>query len=151
MRIALDSGVLIRAHVPGAKQHAISHRVVEACLRDARVDVVLAPSFLHEFVHICTDAQHVDHPPSLDEAVEVARSYLDSQNVKCTVINAEVMQESFELLHRYQLSRARLGDAISVASILHSGVNLLCTWQAQDFSCFEELVVHTPESVVLPT
>ena len=57
MKCALDTNVLIYAHIPSMPDHNIVRACLLECLRNTSQQLVVTPVVLHEFVHVITDAR----------------------------------------------------------------------------------------------
>lgn len=146
MRIAVDTNVLIRAHLPSLPGHSRVRRFVEGLLADPEATVVLTAAILHELVHVITDARRFTPPVSMSEALALARLYLGRSNVTCLPLDEAALARAFDLLGRHHLDRRRIADTVYAAVLLQHGVKRLVTCNHSDFQLFEELQLIDPTS-----
>jgi toxin-antitoxin system PIN domain toxin len=141
---ALDTNVLVYAHLPGFAEHERVRAFLQTELRKTDVTLCVTPMVLHEFVHVITDPRRFVSPVTMSEAVTVARSYLGRENVECLSVNEDVIREALALLDRHSLGRKRIADTLLAATLLQNGVAELVTCNPQDFRLFEGLSVTDP-------
>jgi toxin-antitoxin system PIN domain toxin len=144
MRRAIDTNVLVYAHLPSMAEHDRARRYVEAELGRDDVTLVVTPAVLHELVHVITDPRRFDPPVSMPEALAVAQSYLGSANVECIATDATSAVLAFELLARHGLGRKRLADTLFAATLLTHGVHEIITSNRRDFEIFEGIYTIDP-------
>jgi predicted nucleic acid-binding protein len=151
MKIAVDTDVLVNAHVPGMERHDQAREGLSRCLEAKDVTLVLTPLALHEFVHIVTDARRFDPPVTMSEAIAVARDYLGRSNVECLAVNEAAVLAALDLLDHHRLGRKRIADTLIAATLLQHGVHRLFTFNRSDFTLFEGLhVLGSVESGAWP-
>jgi len=73
LRRAVDTDVLIYAHLPSFPDHEAVRRYLLEQLRQVGVKLVVTPLVLHEFVHVVTDGRRFEPPISMGEATAIAR------------------------------------------------------------------------------
>ena len=100
-RLAVDTNILIYAHLPSFDEHAQARSYLMKLLSDAASTLVVTPAILHEFVHVITDGRRFDPPIKMAEAIALARLYLRQPRV----IRYELPKP--ESLHRHQLRIVR--------------------------------------------
>jgi uncharacterized protein len=144
VRVAVDTNVLIYAHIASLPQHAAARARLHELLRDGATALVVTPQILSEFVHVITDGRRFDPPVSMAEAVAIARGYLGRENVECLSVGEAEMSRALELMERHRLGRRRLADTLLVATLLGAGVTALMTADIGDFALFEELRLIDP-------
>jgi predicted nucleic acid-binding protein len=143
---ALDTSLLVYAHMPGLRDHERVRRYLHERLGDTRDVLVVTAMVLHEFVHVVTDARRFDPPVAMSEALAVARAYLDRTNVECLAVGEDEMRLAIDLLNRLRLGRKRIADTLFVATLLHHGVPEVATCNPTDFEGFEGLRVTDPRA-----
>jgi toxin-antitoxin system PIN domain toxin len=143
---ALDTNVLVYAHLPGFAQHERVRSFLLGELHKREVTLCVTPMVLHEFVHVVTDPRRFATPVAMSEAVAIARSYLGRENVECLPENEEVVAEALALLDRHSLGRKRIADTLLAATLMQSGVSELVTCNPDDFRVFEELSLVDPSA-----
>lgn len=145
MTTAVDTNVLVYAHMPSFPQHEHARAFLHECL--AHGGMVITPSILHEVVHIITDPRRFDPPVSMNEAVGLAQRYLQRTNVTCLSVDEEALRLAFELLEQHRLGCKRIADTLFAATLLRNGVRRLATYDADDFRVSGlELVIPAPAS-----
>jgi predicted nucleic acid-binding protein len=143
---ALDTNVLVTAHLPAMPDHPVVSEFVRNQIADPDIVVVVTPSVLHEFVHVVTDARRFDPPVPMDRAILIARTYLEHANTECTTIDADTVALAFELLQRHRLGRKRIADTLIAASLLRAGVAEIVTYDVGDFAIIEGLRAIDPRA-----
>jgi len=83
MRRGVDTNVLIYAHMPESPHHVRVRSFLVDQLSHDDVILVITPAILHELVHIVTDGRRFAPPLSMNDALALARVYLDHANVEC--------------------------------------------------------------------
>jgi len=147
VRRAVDTNVLVYAHVTSLPEHDRAHRFLEEELGRG-VTLVITPSVLHEWIHVVTDARRFEPPVPMSEALGVARGYLNRTNVECLATDGSATALALDLLQRHQLGRRRLADTLFAATLLHHGVHEIITHNPRDFAVFEGL--HPIDPVASP-
>ncbi len=145
-RRAVDTNVLIYAHLASFPEHARAKQYLQTLLSDPESVLVVTPIILHELVHVVTDGRRFDEPVKIEEAIALARLYLNRTNVECLDVGASSLERALALMERYALGRKRIADTLLVATLLDHGVNELVTCNESDFAVFEELAVVNPMS-----
>jgi predicted nucleic acid-binding protein len=141
---ALDTNVLIYAHLPAMAQHTGVRRAVLEQLRNPDVISVVTPLILHEFVHVVTDERRFDPPVGMAEALAVSRLYLEHSNVECVPTDAAAVALALELMERHRLGCKRVADSLIAASLLNAGTFEILTCNAAHFAVFEGLHAVDP-------
>lgn len=144
MRIAVDTNVLIRAHVPGLEKHESARAFITSSLAHPDTTLVLTPIVLHEFLHVVSDARRFDPAIKMSAALAVAATYLGRSNVECLPVTEEAMSFALELLALHRLGRKRIADTLFAATLLIHGVHRLATFNPADFALFTDLQVEEP-------
>ena len=144
MRIALDTNLLVEAHLPGLRRHQLARDYLLE--QSAISDVVLAvtPLVVHEFVHVVTDARRFEPPVAMSEALAISRGYLARSNVECLPIGEDAIVLAIEFLERHRLGRKRIADCVLAATLLTHGVHRLATFSPGDFAVFAPLQPFEP-------
>ena len=144
MKRAVDTNVLVYAHVASVPEHDRARRFLEGELRRPGRTLVVTPGILHEFVHVITDGRRFDPPVTMSEAIEVARSYLGRTNVECLGVDAECTSLALDLLEEHRLGRKRVADTLLAATLLRHGVQEIITCNGGDFEVIDGLHVIDP-------
>jgi toxin-antitoxin system PIN domain toxin len=144
VRRAVDTNVLVYAHIASFPEHPAAKRHLEAFLAEPDSSLVVVPLVLHELVQVITDGRRFEEPVSMPEAIAVARLYLNRSNVQCVEIGAESVGRALALLETHQLGRKRIADALLAATLLEHGVFELITNNEAHFQVFEEITCVNP-------
>ena len=144
MKIALDTNILIAAHLPAHQDHAAARQKIEAHLAGEANQIVLTPAILHEFLHVITDSRRFENPPTMTEAIALSRNYLGKTNVLILASDALDMEETCSLLLQHQLGRDRVADTLFAATLKRHSVRQLWTKNIADFKLFDFLEATDP-------
>jgi len=140
----IDSNVLVYAHIPTFSEHAQVRMFLTELLSQPEVVIVFTPAILHEFVHVITDGRRFAPPVEMNEALAVARLYIDRENTQCLPVVESDLTAAFDLLERHGLGRKRTADTLFASTLLRHGVTDLITCNPDDFKVFDELKVTDP-------
>ena len=144
MKRAVDTNVLVYAHVAAAPSHARVRRHLLGQLADPEVTLVVTPLVLHEFVHVMTDARRFEPPVRMDEALALARLYLEHSNVECLSADSRAMARVLELMVQHRLGRKRIADTLFAAILLENDVHEIITCNRSDFAVFDAFTLIDP-------
>lgn len=144
MRIAVDTNLLIYAHVVRFPEHERARQWIYEQLEQPDVILVTTPLILHELVHVITDPRRFDPPVQMREAAELARNWIGRSNVECLAVDEAATELAFDLIDRHGLGRTRLADTLFVGTLLVHGVTLLATRNTRDYSIFRQLQLIDP-------
>ena len=144
MKRAIDTNVLIYAHIPAFKQHASVRGFLRRQLQTPDLTLVVTPEVMHEFVHVVTDSRRFSPPVAVSEALAVACQYLGRSNVECLGADESILLRAFDLLESHNLGRMRIADTLLVATLLQNRVKELITCNPGDFQVFEDLKLIDP-------
>lgn len=108
--------------------------------------LIVTPLVMHELVHVLADPRRFEPPIAMAEALAIARSYLDRDNVDWLAVNEDVVRVTFELMDRHALGRRRIADTILAATLMVHGVTDLATCNTRDFQVFDALTVVDPRA-----
>ncbi|HEX9189767.1 MAG TPA: TA system VapC family ribonuclease toxin [Vicinamibacteria bacterium] len=144
MKVAVDTNVLVYAHVASLAEHAAVKTFLKSLLDRPDVTVVVTPGVLHELVHVITDPRRFDPPVAMAEALALARLYLGRANVECLATGADALADALALLEKHGLGRRRLADTLFAATLLRHGVRQLVTANPGDFAVFPGLQLVDP-------
>ncbi|MFQ5703826.1 MAG: type II toxin-antitoxin system VapC family toxin [Gemmatimonadales bacterium] len=141
---AVDTNVLVYAHLPTTAEHERVRRFLHKRLAAPRVTLAVTPMVLHELVHVITDPRRFDPPVTMSEGRAIARLYLGRSNVTCLAPDEEAIADAFALLEHHQLGRKRIADTLLAATLLRHGVGEIITCNSADFAPFAGLSVVDP-------
>ncbi len=144
IRRAVDTNVLIYAHIPSFAEHEVVRAYLIRQLRQQGVQLVVTPGILHEFVHVITDSLRFEPPVKMLEALALARLYLERTNVECVCSDEQTLLRAFDLMEEYRLGRKRIADTLLATVLLQNGVNEIITCNPDDFKPFVDLQVIDP-------
>lgn len=144
MKLAVDTNVLIYAHLPVFAEHECVRSYLLERLATPDITLVITAMILHEFVHVVTDGRRFQPPLTMSEALAVSRLYLGRSNVECLPVGEDMLLKAFQLVERHRLGRKRLADTMFVAALLHHGVKHLITCNPSDFEVFTGISLVDP-------
>jgi predicted nucleic acid-binding protein len=144
LRVAVDTNVLVDAHVPGGPRHTRARDYLLQQLQISDVVLVVTPLVVQEFVHIVTDSRRFVPCAAMAEALELAGDYLSRDNVECLPVDSESLGLALDLLNRHRLGRNRIADTLLAATLLNNGVHRLATFNPRDFAPFAPLHAFEP-------
>lgn len=144
MRLALDTDVLVNAHLPGLERHRVARSFLLDHLSQP-VTLVVTPLVLHEWVHVVTDSRRFEPAVEMSEALEIAKGYLDRDNIDCLPVGEDAFLLATDLLARHRLGRRRVADTLLAATLLSAGVHHLATFNRKDYAIFDNLQIIDPE------
>lgn len=144
MKRAVDTNVLVVAHIASATHHARVRRYLVAQLAQPDVTLIVTPLILHEFVHIITDARRFAPPVSMHEATAIARLYLEHSNIECLSTDRDAIALALTLLEKHQLGRKRIADTLFAATLLGNDVREIVTCNPSDFAVFNVFALADP-------
>ena len=142
--IAVDTNILIYAHVARFPEHDRSRSWIQRQLEQPDITLVTTPLILNELVHVITDPRRFEPPVPVHEALEIARNWIGRSNVECLEIDEEATALAFDLIDRYSLGRNRLADTLLVGTMLNHDVTTLATRNTSNFSVFPEVRLIDP-------
>jgi len=146
MKRAIDTNVLISAHLPAMPEHQRVRAFLLAQLRSPSNTMIVTPNILHEFVHVITDAKRFTPPVAIVEALAIARLYLDRSNVECLAPDEADLRAAFDLMERHRLGRKRVADTLLAATLLRHGIAEIITCNPRDFEVFQTLRIVDPRA-----
>ena len=144
MDTAIDSNILIYAHLPSLSEHVQARQTVEAILADPSARVLLTVGILAEVVHVVTDSRRFQPALSIHQATALARTYLNRTNVAVMPTEDIDLQNALALMDRYRLGRGRISDTLLAAVLQRHGVVRLLTRNLADFQIFPFLRPENP-------
>lgn len=144
MRRALDTNVLVMAHIAAMPHHEQVRRYLSEQLALLETTFVVTPLILHEFVHVITDPRRFTPAVAMHEATAIARLYLDSSNIECVGVDRHAMSLATALLDKHRLGRKRIADTLVAASLLQNNVSEIVTCNGSDFAVFNAFTLIDP-------
>lgn len=132
-KIAIDTNVLVYAHVPQNAEHERVRAHLRALLNANDVVVCVTSLVMHELIHVITDARRFSPPVSMTEALAIARNYLTASNVECLPVDGPSTLLALGLLEDHALGRKRVADSLLAATLLEHDVTTLVTCNPGDF------------------
>jgi uncharacterized protein len=140
--IAVDTNVLVYAHVPSFKQHTVALAALERLVNAGATWAIPWPC-AHEFCAVVTNKKW--RPDALDVkgAVDILRAWSQAPGLRFLGASASHMQNFCQTLLLSGVSGGAIHDARIVATCLDHNVSEL--WSAdRDFSKFPGLRVRNP-------
>lgn len=144
MRRAIDTNVLVMAHIAAMPHHERVRRYLVEQLALPETTLVVTPLILHEFVHVITDPRRFTPPVAMHEATAIARLYLDHANIDCVAVDRHAMTMAIDLLDKHRLGRKRIADTLLAATLLQNNVSEILTCNGNDFAVFNAFTLVDP-------
>lgn len=144
MRRALDTNVLVMAHIAAMPHHERVRRYLVEQLALPETTFVVTPLILHEFVHVITDPRRFSPAVAMHEATAIARLYLDHANIDCVGVDRHAMSLATALLDKHGLGRNRIADTLLAATLLQNDVSQIVTCNSSDFAVFNAFTLVDP-------
>ena len=143
MILGVDTDVLVHWTFEDAPRH-------EACRNLLRRQVEsdgflgITPQTLFELVHVVTDSRRFEHPLTMREALQLARTLWNSRDVHRIEPGPQLLGRTLAFLESMQLGRKRILDTALAVTLEQAGVRRLATLNERDFRAFAFLEVVTP-------
>lgn len=133
--IGIDTPFLI-AHT--VREHPDHKRAIACCsgLLDEGNFLVLCPTVIDEFLHVVTDVNRFETPLSMDRAVQLARTWINSEETVTCMPTEESQQRQLEWMVEHRLGRKRINDTRIASIYFTEGVTRLLTANVRDYSVF---------------
>ncbi len=151
MDTAVDTNILIYAHVSDCPEHDRARNALESILMDPTQRMILTVGILHELVHVITDTRRFQRPLPMPQAVALARTYLGRSNVAILAAEDVDFLNSLMLVEKYQLGRDRLADTLLAAVLRRYSVSRLLTRNVRDYAAFPFLSPENPCAMQPPS
>jgi toxin-antitoxin system PIN domain toxin len=140
--IAVDSNLLIYAHLGNAPEHQTAIDVLQPVFEGAAPWALPWPC-IHEFISVATNPKIYKPASTLQEALAFLDSLLSSPQLHVLSESPGYFEKLRELATAARLKGPRIHDARIAALCLHHGVKEL--WSAdRDFSAFPQIKVRNP-------
>jgi predicted nucleic acid-binding protein len=134
--VLLDAGVFIGALLTGDPRHAEARLIVEAARRGEQ-PACTTTGILSE-VYAALTWQQARPPHSPEQAAEAVRLLVEPPSaIRVLEDNLTVAIRMIELAASHQLRARRVHDARHAAAALTTGISLVLTYDAEDWSLFE--------------
>jgi toxin-antitoxin system PIN domain toxin len=140
--IAVDTNILVFAHLPSTPHHAAALAALTA-LAEGSAPWALPWPCIHEFIGVVTRPGLYKPPTKLDAAIASVESLLASPTLHLLAETPGYFQKLIRICRDAQVVGARIHDARIAALCLHHGVSELLTAD-RDFSLFPALRVRNP-------
>ncbi len=142
MILGIDTDVLVAWAMTGAPRHETARRIFAAEVQDRGGLLGLTPQVLHEFLHITTDPRRFEAPLKMRDALQLARSLWDAEEVVQILPTPEVLRRTLNLIESLRLGRKRILDTALAATLESVGVRRLATFNPGDFQIFPFLEIE---------
>lgn len=142
--IAVDTNILVYAVMQDDPHHMSSRRFVETVAKGL-VSACVFPQNLPEFYSVVTNPRRVSSPLSVTDAL---REVSNLRNVFHLVNPQESsLDRLLELVAESGTTQSDVFDAFIVSQMCDAGIEVICTYNGQDFSCFPVQVL-TPDELL---
>lgn len=101
---------------------------------------------LLEFLAVTTNPKRVQHPLSLDQALQIVVIYETSFQL-LTPLKSTFATFS-QLIARYPKNKSHIFDLCLAATALDNNISAICTWNVRDFDNIKELDVMTLKDIL---
>ncbi len=143
-----DANVLVYALNEDAVEHRDSRAVVDAAL-EGTLPGVLVPQVLVEAYAVLTDARRVRKP--LEPEVAWQEMNALRTGLRTFDLTPHVLEILTGIIASRQPSGQDIFDALLVAQMRAHGIDILCTYNVDDFSGYPGLTVESPPQTLART
>jgi predicted nucleic acid-binding protein len=141
--VGIDTDVLVHWVMQGAPRHRAARRFVRKQVARGH-QLGVAQQVLMEFVHVVTDARRFERPLTMKQAVTTARALWVAPETARIIPAIGSMERTCELLLQHRLGRKRVLDTMLAAVLEAAGVEVLATFNGDDYRVFGFLEVVEP-------
>src|SRR5665647_3938007 len=110
MAVAIDTNVLVKAHVSGDSGHERCLDAVSLALAEG--GVFISTIVMSEFLHTVVDPKRVIDPPSMKRAIAICDDYLNAANINVCGVEPLDVHGAMQLMSKHSLGRKRVNDTI---------------------------------------
>jgi predicted nucleic acid-binding protein len=147
MQILIDTNILLRIAEPDHKQHSVANLAVHL-LREGKHELCLVPQNHYEFWVVITRPTLSNGLGYSIEEAELELKELSAPLFRILRDERAIYNNWRYLVNKYSVQGKNAHDARLVAAMMRHGVKHLLTFNAADFSRFDEIEVITPEQAV---
>lgn len=141
----IDTNILIYSYDQTQDLHPFSYAFLELAF-SGHILASVAHQNLLEFLAVATNPKRVEHPLTLDEALDKIAVY--ATNFRLISPLPKTFFTFIDLFSRYPVIRERVFDLYLAATALDNGINQLCTWNIDHLKKISEFTVKTPEEIL---
>lgn len=132
----IDTTFLVQVEISSHPRHAEAKETLDRLLEDEG-EFALAPTVMHEFIHVVTDARRFSEPLAMGDALARAEMWWQAVEVRQVFPTGESVVLGLQWLRRHQLGRKRILDTMLAAAYREGGVDTIVTGNARDYRIFE--------------
>jgi predicted nucleic acid-binding protein len=147
MQILIDTNILLRGAEPDHKQHSVASSAVHA-LQQAQHELCLVPQVHYEFWVVLTRPVSSNGLGYTPTEAELELKKLEAPLFRVLRDERAIYGNWRYLVNKYAIQGKNAHDARLVAAMMRHGVKHLLTFNAADFSRFEEIEVIMPEQAI---
>ena len=141
----IDTNVLIYSYDQTQKLHPPSYNLLE-CATAGGINAFISQQNLLEFLSVVTNFKRVEHPLSIDEALQKIAFYATRFPLICPL--PKTLFTFVDLISKYPTLGDRTFDLYLSATALDNGITQICTWNVKHFKTISELTAKTPEEIL---
>ncbi len=143
MRILLDTNILVHSYNRASPYQKRASDVVRKAVR-GEVEVCVAPQILYEFFAVVTNRKRVEHPLSVDEAVDICLDLWECREIEKVNPMRIAPKEVFKLAKELKLSKGGIFDCLLAVTAKENDVEMIYTENVEDFKAYGFLKVSNP-------
>ena len=143
MRILLDTNILVHSYNRASPYQKRASDVVRKAVR-GEVEVCVAPQILYEFFAVVTNRKRVEHPLSVDEAVDICLDLWECHEIEKVNPMRIAPKEVFKLAKELKLSKGGIFDCLLAVTAKENDVEMIYTENVEDFKAYGFLKVSNP-------
>jgi predicted nucleic acid-binding protein len=135
IRVGIDTPFLV-AHT--VLEHPDHKRATACCSRllDRGNVLALCPTVIDEFLHVVTDPNRFESPLSMDRAIRLVWTWVNSQETMLAHPTGESQHRQLEWMVEHRLGRKRINDTRIASIYFTEGITCLLTANVRDYSVF---------------
>ena len=132
--IGADTSFLV-AHT--VIEHPAHRSAIRYCEELGERLFAICPTVLDEFIHVITDPRRFENPLGMAESLEVAETWLTSQETVCLFPCEQSARLHLRWLKEHRLGRKRINDTRIASIYFQNGVQRLLTTDSRDYQVYE--------------
>ncbi|MEA2090696.1 MAG: PIN domain-containing protein [Thermoproteota archaeon] len=143
MRILLDTNILVHSYNRASLYQKRASDVVRKAVR-GEIEACIAPQILYEFFAVVTDRKRVEHPLSVDEAVDICLDLWECRGIEKVNPTRMAQKEVFKFTKQLKLSKGEIFDCVLAVTAKENDVEMIYTENVDDFKAYSFLKVSNP-------
>lgn len=135
----IDTNVIVYALNTESQFHKQSKKVLDDAL-NGKIQASICDKSLFELYAIITDGKRVEHPITINEAIDIIKILINSE-IHILLSDETSVTKTFELAKKYKIIKQNIFDYVLVGMMLSNGINQLYTYNHKDFSKIKEITL----------